>query len=394
MRRNRTLALYFVAASALLLALLPAANLFGGRQAQKATLLARLIDLESQDRLYNMDLVESQRNWLLYKLGISGNFGEVVVGKQGWLFLGDAYNFIMSKARGIYPVANGYAEQWARNMKSRQDWLASLGIPMVFAIAPNKVSVYPEMTPDWVSIPQRNSTDSVVEAAQRHGVHIIDLRPALRAEKVSVSWLYNRVETHWTAPGAYTAYRELMRKAGEWLPDLRFVAPSEIDFAADSMPPCCLAWMLKISPRLPADYGHAYRAHFPGAEDPLCVARLNRTLEPLGECENQPNEEISVNQYSWLVRNPQALNKARALILRDSFGTLPSKLFNATFSESWQIHHGHLRGPKAFPDLVLDRRPDIVLYLVAERALLNPHLANFLLQKVRGHATHAAEPNG
>jgi hypothetical protein len=78
----------------------------------------------------------------------------------------------------------------------------------LFVVAPDKMSIFPEMLPEW-ALPraERTPIDQLVEATAARGLSdvLLDLRPTLRARKGTLPIYYAR-GTHWTALGAYHGY--------------------------------------------------------------------------------------------------------------------------------------------------------------------------------------------
>lgn len=76
-----------------------------------------------------------------------------------------------------------------------------------------------------------------------------------------------------------------------------------------------------------------------------------------------------------LVHAEGALNQARLLWLRDSFGTALSPYMSATFSDVLQVHWATGLAPGALDDMVSRWRPDHVLVTVVERGARNAAFA-------------------
>ena len=88
------------------------------------------IPLNDTGKLFNLDLVEGHVNYHLYQAGISGNFSKVIIGKNGWMFLGNQYSQVLNQTRGLkfHLTANQNIEKTIYALKKRQDWLTSKGI--------------------------------------------------------------------------------------------------------------------------------------------------------------------------------------------------------------------------------------------------------------------------
>nr|WP_202971854.1 hypothetical protein [Pseudomonas sp. LPH1] len=82
----------FLLSVALVLLIVPAANILTAPSYEVA-------NLKEKSFLYNMDFVSRWMASLLYPLGISTDPKQVIIGKDGWLYLGDDYNQTLSDDR-------------------------------------------------------------------------------------------------------------------------------------------------------------------------------------------------------------------------------------------------------------------------------------------------------
>tara|TARA_B100000959_G_C14992303_1_gene628537 strand:+ start:1589 stop:2719 length:1131 start_codon:yes stop_codon:yes gene_type:complete len=354
-----------------LFSLLPIANIYEGGWPEN-------YETETVSRLFSVDLLEGRINFLLFSIGVSGDYDRVIVGKDGWLFLGDQYGDGLSKGRGLTSVSEDDISRWINSMSSRQKWLTSKGIPMVFAIAPNKHSIYDEFLPEWASLQHPNSTDRLINSASQLGFRIIDMRPGLIREKQNYDHLYNKTDTHWTMLGAYFGYRMVMRELAGLTGQLRYVRIAE--FAADPSrgKSCCLANMLKLQDHLAEDYDSRYRVNFEGIRGSICLAARGQTGTDPGACENVNNRRIGIPKGTIAeIVNELALNDLAVLIIKDSFGLAHGRLFNNAFSHSWHLHYTTIKNERAFKQLVEKLQPDAVIYQIVERDLYKKQFYQF-----------------
>ncbi len=148
---------------------------------------------------------------------------EVVLGTDGWLFYTGPLNerFLDRHVRGTAPFSPVELDRWREQLSERTQRFRSIGARYVFVLAPNKESIYPEHLPAWVG---PNAGPTHLDQLMAHlksvpDVTVIDLRPSLIAEK-KLGALYYKTDTHWTARGAYVAYREVMRVLAAEFPAL------------------------------------------------------------------------------------------------------------------------------------------------------------------------------
>ena len=329
--------------------------------------------------LFSIDFLETHINYALFKTGVSGYYEKVVIGKNGWLYLGDFYKKGLSRGRNVASVTTSdeHIQQWLDSMSARKTWLQSQGIAMIFAIAPNKHSIYPEYLPEGISIYHPNSTDRLVEESVRHGFDIIDMRPALLEQKQNTPYLYNKTDTHWTSLGAYIGYQMIMQGLAEFWPNINYVTQNTFKYRAIKRKPCCLSGMLKISKHLGNDYDNGYSVNFPGINSNICVAQLGYNDEIKTECKNSKNKRLSIHKSASEVRNDKGRNKLKVMILRDSFGGTHNRLINDAFVLAWHYHYRKIKDEDAFRRLIEKHQPDAVIYQVVERVLFSKPFYQF-----------------
>lgn len=149
-------------------------------------LINLVLSVEKQQRLhinksslFNLDFASQILNQWLYQFGISMDPSNIIIGYDGWLYLGNAHSNIQTVSRkGITPSEveeirdiNYASREWER-------WLKSQGVKLFkVMVAPNKGSVFPEHLPKWATpAPQRVLDDyfGVVDNSR-----FIDLRKPL-----------------------------------------------------------------------------------------------------------------------------------------------------------------------------------------------------------------------
>lgn len=122
---------------------------------------------------------------------------QVILGENGWLYYAQTLNDYMGE--GLTDVQLGYV---ARNLALMQEYAESHGARMVFTVAPNKNSLYPENMPH--SIPQGHESANAARLPALlagYGVRYADLFTAFCGEEV----LYYQTDSHWNAKGAALA---------------------------------------------------------------------------------------------------------------------------------------------------------------------------------------------
>ena len=144
----------------------------------------------------------------------SSSSPEVILGKNGWLFhSGEQQVELYAGAR---PFSDKELADWQVYLESVRDWLKRFDATLVFVVAPEKQSIYPELMPDGVVRVQAESRqDQLIKYLKEHSdVRVIDLRPTLLESK-DKNQIYFRTDTHWNGIGALAAYQLIVRELGQ-----------------------------------------------------------------------------------------------------------------------------------------------------------------------------------
>ena len=285
----------------------------------------------------------------------------------------------MSKAGGHFPwPAEEEMNRWSQQLLERQQWLEQAGTVPLVAVAPNKHTIYPEQAPPWLPFQQPDLTRYLVSRARAEGVKIVDTAPLIAQQRCCVDWLYNKTDSHWTLPGAYLGYREVMLALAESIPSLSFLGDESVTFEQQPVPGGGLVRMLGISSFYKSRGDVGYRANFQSTADRMCARNTSVDFEVTGECEAVEDRNMQAGLYAvQQLSNPDALNDLSVLIVQDSFGLAPSRFFNHSFKTVWHAHLGYILNGDRLKEFVTTFQPDIVLYLVIERNLLRPIVYEF-----------------
>ena len=223
------------------------------------------------------------------------------------------------------------------------------------------------MLPNWVK-GHGTLTDNVVSLSKEKGIHILDLRKKLISSKGN-GLLYYKTDTHWNILGASIGYAETIAY-------LNKVYGTGIIKSAFKLRPSRrkggdLSRFLKINQILGKDYDFSY--NFVLNSKLYCHGNINKDNGKMDACNKKRNPMIDINKQPQYVINDASRNNYKLLLLRDSFGTVNSQLYNDTFSTIWNWHYGHINGD-ALASFVQNHKPDIVIYQVVERGLYNQTL--------------------
>ena len=160
--------------------------------------------------------------------------GKVIEGADGWLFLAHDSNDVLAQHTGRLLFSARELEEWRYLLETRRAWLAERGIAYAFLIPPNSLTVHADLLPGHALSDLRPVTQllDLVDS-----VPIVYPLAELRAEPGA----YFRLDTHWSALGAFVAYEQLMRALGRPALDRSevrfFEQPYSGDLGAKLTPP-------------------------------------------------------------------------------------------------------------------------------------------------------------
>lgn len=337
---------------------LPLLNLGGGvLQGRLDGDLSRL-----RAEAFKLDAVLGVFNAVSSRVGYSSAPRQAIVGRDGWLFLGDEYAYSVSAMRGLVLPSAESAEIY----RARRAYLDATAVShgargAVFFVAPNKEDIYPEHYPAWALAPDK-AFSSTLRARPEDGLHLLH-DVILQAKAVHDVPLYYRTDSHWNDLGAWIAYQGIMRTlnaAGHSLAALSdqdvIVSPPVVQAGGD------IAAFLFANRYL----GESVPTVSIRDDTTIRVAREGADAHYVG-----PNRPISSHDIPKRVSAASALNPLRVLWLRDSFGTALSGYFARTFSEVIQVHPGKaLHDNRRYAALLETYRPDLVIVTLVGRSYL------------------------
>jgi alginate O-acetyltransferase complex protein AlgJ len=273
--------------------------------------------------------------------------GDVVVGKEGWLYFradGDR-DFIGS--RGLNPMTSSELDAWQKLLETRQKFLAARGIPYLVVVPPDKQTIYPEYLPyEYRPVLPVSRLDQLIQRLKdtHSPVRIVDLRPALLAAK-SKWLLYRKTDTHWNDLGAFVGYQVIIHAIQDTLPKWHIVPQTLDDFTVGPEGPEIgdLARMMDM----PSLYPAKGRALFRKIPFPIPPAMADR-------------ERIAVMD----LHDP---TKPRLVIYRDSFSIALVPMLGP--------HFGRVAYAFIYPmerTVIAQEKPDLVITEFIERNLYIP----------------------
>lgn len=345
----RHLVMLSLAGSALALALLPTIN------------IVRTLATGRSSDLFAVDFALPAVSARLVAAGISILPERVVVGRSGWLFLGDYYaDSISAKRRPAVEADRVAARARDASAQAWRAWLTARGVQgWHVLVCADKDSIYRDMLPAWYQPLGGTAVDVAFQASDPR--LFIDTRTALRhARDVDGPPLYLRTDSHWTARGAWVGYRELARTWSAEAPGLAWLQPSDVRLEAVDRHLGDLSGLLSVA----APGGDtAVEVVIAGGRDDGRI-RLDAATGTSSRIALWPDARVP--KVPMLIRSPHALNAKRLLWLRDSFGEALLPFVTATFTEVVQVDRLGAT-PEKWAALVERYKPDLVLDSVVER---------------------------
>jgi hypothetical protein len=272
----------------------------------------------------------------------------VLVGKQGWLYLTQDSGWVSFRSEG--EMSPDTVRRWHSSLVNVRRFMASRSTPMLTIIPPSKESIYPEYLPaSAVRAKPLVRLDQVLGIYRSTGNDFIDLRGPFLAAK-SRAQLYARFDSHWNGNGAELAARILMQRVAQILE--RPASYAELD--------------VRIVPR-------------PSSPDLATILALDDYLseQSVELVPNHPRarritpdpslETLTRKDMDYMVFEVDDPSLPTAVIFRDSFAETLSPVLSEKFRRSVWVwsHHFEMR-------YVERERPDIVITEMTERFFSNP----------------------
>lgn len=318
-----------------------------------------------REKYYSLDYLNFLVAEMVKPLGISLRPGQVVVGKNDWLFLGDEYSSSISRYRynREAPAFLPKKKKITRiNLEDLERVFTSIGIKKHFwFIAPEKGTIYPELFPDWVT-GARNPilTKTIKEESDK--LYLLE-GGLLKAKSESQPYLYEAHDSHWSQYGAWIGYLEIgnrLNKLGlnyEWL-DESDVEIKEVNRTRG--PDLCR--LLGLSP---SETSNDLEVFIHGQSE---IALLEGNLESNSELRSVKFSKRLIGTQVLRTYAENALNKSRILWVRDSFGDQLGRYMASTFSDIVEVHIDKFGAePELMRSIIGKFDPDFAIVTVAER---------------------------
>ncbi len=319
------------------------------------------LELFVGDRLaFREDLLQLNADLNLI-MGRSSNPDKVIIGKQGWLFLGNGFNETINQYRGITRLNEKQLKSLKAYFSDIQDFTKSRNIEFLILIPPEKHAIYPEFLPDYLAQKGISPLDQLMK--NKGNLNIIELsKPYYKSKTCSKTLLFYKTDTHWNQYGGYLGYNEFMNRLPE-----RFTKDHIFLYATDFKTITCL-----VDRDLPILLKGGFK--FPETE-PICTKNLGTTkLKIKNITTNSDWVDLNPNVCVDIFKRPVVKNaqkKGKLLLFGDSFSNYLSNYLNNSFNEV--IYVNYLKTDSLILSSILEQyKPDVFLFEMVERNLLNP----------------------
>ena len=279
---------------------------------------------------------------LKYYLFFSSPHGEVVTGKDGWLFYNNIFDDNCIEAyKGMNLFTEAEMQQIRNNLCTARSLLEENGTEFVLFIAPNKERIYSEKMPDCFGEPAETYRTKQLIDYLRKNTDIRIVYPydeLMDTKELYGQNIYYRLDTHWNEIGGYVGSSTLLKELGI---DMTPISSLSIEMTAPTI--CDLADMLHMREQLNTD------ADF--------------VLTGYDEYQMQMDEHDILGAYRYRC---EGADSRKLFMIRDSFADAMDDYVASRFNESCMVHYQFY-----LPEVLITEKPDIFVYELVERRINN-----------------------
>ena len=286
-------------------------------------------------------------------IGVSSNPEYVVLGKDGWMFLGNVHASKIDQYRRVIQYDQSEIEMDIARIEALKAYLETQDIAFLFAVPPNKENVYPEYLPDWMTIDGEPKYAELFKALGGEDL-IYELYPDIMEAKGEYGdILYPKTDAHWTALGAYFGYESIIEKLNA-------------DYEFDFKPVLLKSYSVAPNDGYELTKAIGYAGYYNDYESLV-------TVSPSSTASMTYLTENTTWQGLRHFDNEGAENNARVLIIGDSFASQLSSYFESSFSNYYFVHYSMVYGESdpsaALEQIIQSTQPDVIILEVIERHL-------------------------
>ena len=156
-------------------------------------------------------------NELEYKLFKTTDSSQVILGKEGWMFLKDGPNSgtPLANYQGILTYSPEELLTFCDGLEQRKNFYEKFGTTLTVVLAPCKPVVYGEYVPDcYPAINEENRTDMLADYVDKNTSVIMSYEKDRMRELKDTVQLYFPRDTHWNHAGALVALDKVLSQLG------------------------------------------------------------------------------------------------------------------------------------------------------------------------------------
>lgn len=280
-----------------------------------------------------------------------------IAGQDGQIFLGDVHVHNIAQAVGAITLTPAQVASWQRLLGALSDASQQVGATFVVMPSPAKWDIYPETLPAWTAGMQGNNVlNQLIRSTAKYTW--VDSRAAIRDGK-SLNPVFSKVNSHWNPFGAYLGYEQLAKCLGAVNSQFKDLSVPEIASIS-----------LNAGPNEYTGQGNNDQSQdwaVPQYAQALPQFEFEYVKDGQEASETvDGTTEVDLTQLP--ARTTNAQGKGKLLIFRDSTGGAISPLLSQAFHQTVQVAHDI--GKEQLPDfaqIIAQEKPDVVLFLFAER---------------------------
>ena len=326
------------------------------------------------DRLVRREFVIAQVNRVLANPSLfsSTDFSRGLFGREHFLFLGNSYAGVIDRHfLKTFEINKENEEKLLEHHKKLQSVAKEVGASYVIFAAPDKHGIFCEKFPDWMTRHGACSrvslqTERLKAIFEKNGFLFSYPFDALRSRNNEL--IYYKADTHWKRTGAeigfLTLFKELTQKGLLFNGKLfKQTAPNTYRFEKT---PIGKSGDLRHIIGVPNSYKN---------DDYNVVLKSNVPLlfsENGAEAKETTAEKIAIRiptkNWKGAAFNSHAPNKARVLLMGDSFTSAMGAFFYMHFTDS-HFYSVNGRSNEKLQAVIREIKPDLVVYESVERGL-------------------------
>ncbi len=269
------------------------------------------------------------------------NNSSSLVGKDGWLFLGNFYNNVLDYTKNRTNYSNAEINDKIARLKEIQDIATSQHIPYVMIVAPNKHTIYGEFLPRWLT-PKTDQrlADIINDQSKQSGLFFVFPKSEILTEKNIADKqdkrLYLKDDTHWNGYGAMIAFKQIwktLQTQGNFIDFTEALTQKKIE------------------------------------------KKHNGDLIAIGKYSDKYKDRVDYKYELDVLPNKKTVKNGHLLVLGDSFTHALMPLYELFFEKVTRLDWDKVN-TKQYKDLIIELKPDAIVYQVVERHLRTNGMLN------------------